>query len=205
MRIKHPAERTDGMAHSDKTKLLLAEELKRQCRTTQFSRITVGGLCAACGLDRRTFYYHFRDIYDLAAWVFDHSLVKFLPSESGYPGIHEIEEALTLLKKDASFYRRALDDSSQNALGRHILAHSAQNYAAARKQLLGTDVLSEADLFAIDYHCFGSLGIIRRWLYHDCKPAPELVAQLIVSVMPDALRQLYDTSEDSNGLSEKKA
>lgn len=179
------------MGNSDSTKQLLAEELKRQCRTTQFNRITVGGLCAACGLDRRTFYYHFRDIYDLAAWVFNRSLAPFLPGAQGIPGLSGVEEALALLKKDASFYRRALADNSQNSLGRHILAFSAEAFGAARKQLSGADTLSEAEQFAIDFFCFGSLGMIQRWLFRDCNPDPRQMAALLVAAMPEELRQLY--------------
>ncbi len=179
------------MGNSDKTKQILAEELKRQCRTTQFNRITIGGLCTACRLDRRTFYYHFRDIYDLAAWIYNNSLAEYLPNGNALPGIHGLEETLRHMKTDAWFYRRALEDVSQNALGRHILRHSALAHVAARKRLLGTDNLCEEDLFGIEYHCFGALGMIRRWLFHDCCPEPEHMALMILSVMPESLRSLY--------------
>ena len=180
------------MRSSDKTKLILAEELKRQSRTTQFCRITVGGLCAACNLDRRTFYNHFRDIYDLAAWIFERSIADCLPKEGETSGIHEVEEALSRLKKDAVFYRRALAEDSQNALGRHMLAHNADFYTSALMRLLKTDRLSEDVQFAIYYHCFGSLGMIRKWLFHDCTPEPAVLARQLLASMPSALRQLFD-------------
>ena len=179
------------MGKSDQTKQILAEELKRQCRTNPFNRITIGSLCTACRLDRRTFYYHFRDIYDLAAWIYNSSLAEYLPNENALPGIRGLEDALRQMKEDAWFYRRSLEDVSQNALGRHILRHSALANVAALKRLRGMDSLCEEDLFGIEYHCFGALGMIRRWLYHDCQPEPEHMAQMILSVMPEALRPLF--------------
>lgn len=179
------------MANADKTRLLLAEELKQQCKTVSLHRITVGGLCTACGLDRRTFYYHFRDIYDLSAWIYDSSIAKFLPDGSSPAGIGRLDEALRQIKEDFWFYRRALDDTSQNALGRHILRHNALTYVEARKRFLGAEQLCEEDLFAIEYHCFGVLGMVRRWISYDCAYAPEQLALRILSAMPDALRALY--------------
>ena len=79
----------------------------------------------------------------------------------------------------------------QNSLGRHILAFSAEAFGAARKQLSGADTLSEAQQFAIDFFCFGSLGMIQRWLFRDCNPDPRQMAALLVAAMPEELRQLY--------------
>ena len=71
------------MSGSHRTKLLLAAGIKEMTAGTSFSRIRVGALCAHCGIDRRTFYYHFRDIYDLAAWMFNQIVDDCIPDSSG--------------------------------------------------------------------------------------------------------------------------
>lgn len=185
------------MRSSEKTKLLLAEKLKQQSKTARFSRITVGELCAACDLDRRTFYNHFRDIYDLAAWTFERSIADCLPEPGALPDVHVIEEALLRLKRDACFYRCALAEDSQNALGRHILTHSVQFYQTSLMRFLETDALCEEDHFAIGYHCFGALGMIRRWLHCDCKPDPKQMTKLFLATMPPVLQQLFGAAADS--------
>ena len=53
------------------TKLALARAMKAMAREIPFSKITVEDLCARCGLNRTSFYYHFKDKYDLANWIFD--------------------------------------------------------------------------------------------------------------------------------------
>lgn len=37
-------------------------------------QITVKDICADCGINRQTFYYHFQDIYDLCFWVTERNL-----------------------------------------------------------------------------------------------------------------------------------
>lgn len=53
------------------TKSMLADALKRLMRTKAFAKITVSELVAACGINRKTFYYHFEDIYALLKWMLE--------------------------------------------------------------------------------------------------------------------------------------
>lgn len=52
------------------TKKALADSLKDLLRTRPLSKITVADITDGCGINRMTFYYHFRDVYDLIEWIF---------------------------------------------------------------------------------------------------------------------------------------
>ena len=53
-----------------KTEHLLAEKLKEMMTTMPLDEISVSLLSDKCGVNRKTFYYHFHDIYDLLMQVF---------------------------------------------------------------------------------------------------------------------------------------
>ncbi len=53
---------------SQLTKRALEESFKRQLSTKPFSKITIADIAQDCGISRMTFYYHFKDIYDLMEW-----------------------------------------------------------------------------------------------------------------------------------------
>lgn len=55
-------------AASRLTKQAFADALKKKSKTKPLSKITVTELIQECGLNRKTFYYHFRDINDLIKW-----------------------------------------------------------------------------------------------------------------------------------------
>lgn len=59
------------MAAAQFTRRFFAEALKSLTRTKAFSSITVADICDAVDVNRKTFYYHFKDKYDLLAYVFD--------------------------------------------------------------------------------------------------------------------------------------
>ena len=65
-------------AASLKTKRALAKSLKKLMRTKPFSKITVTEIVNDCGVNRKTFYYHFEDIYALLRWIFEEEAVNIV-------------------------------------------------------------------------------------------------------------------------------
>ena len=53
------------------TKMMLCDSLKKIMRHKPFSKITVSELIKDCNLNRKTFYYHFEDIYGLLKWMLE--------------------------------------------------------------------------------------------------------------------------------------
>lgn len=66
---------------SQATKQALADSLKELLTKKSFSRITVTELVENCGVNRKTFYYHFEDIYALLRWMLEKDMVSVLISE----------------------------------------------------------------------------------------------------------------------------
>lgn len=57
------------------TKRTLAASLKRLMQEKALSKITVSEIVKECGVNRKTFYYHFEDIYSLLIWMFEQEAV----------------------------------------------------------------------------------------------------------------------------------
>lgn len=58
------------------TKKLFAEALKNAMKSKPFSKITVSEIIQSCGVNRKTFYYHFEDIYALLKWMFEEEAIE---------------------------------------------------------------------------------------------------------------------------------
>ena len=58
------------MSDSNLTKNALAASMKKLMREKPFDKISVSDICIDCGINRKSFYYHFRDKYDLVNWIF---------------------------------------------------------------------------------------------------------------------------------------
>ncbi|MDE6203031.1 MAG: TetR/AcrR family transcriptional regulator, partial [Lachnospiraceae bacterium] len=53
----------------------MVASLKKFMETKPLSKITVSEICKDCGLNRKTFYYHFEDIYDLLRWMLEQEAI----------------------------------------------------------------------------------------------------------------------------------
>ena len=51
------------------TKRALEASLKSCCSASPLNKITINDITEDCGVNRMTFYYHFKDIYDLVDWI----------------------------------------------------------------------------------------------------------------------------------------
>ena len=59
--------------------ILTNEEITLTTKQKPFSKITVSELINECNVNRKTFYYHFQDIFELLKWTFEQeafSIVK---------------------------------------------------------------------------------------------------------------------------------
>lgn len=67
------------MTHEEatrRTKQMLAASLKKQMEKKPLKKITVSEIIADCNVNRKTFYYHFEDIYALLKWMLEQEAVE---------------------------------------------------------------------------------------------------------------------------------
>lgn len=62
------------------TKKMLSNALKDAMKSKPLSKITVSEIVGACGVNRKTFYYHFQDIYDLLKWTLEQEAIEVVRS-----------------------------------------------------------------------------------------------------------------------------
>ena len=60
----------DNMPDANITKSALASSMKRLMKEKPFTKISVIDICEGCGMNRKSFYYHFKVKYDLVTWIF---------------------------------------------------------------------------------------------------------------------------------------
>lgn len=58
------------------TKKMLAASLKKFMELKPLSKITINDIICDCDLNRKTFYYHFEDIYALLKWMLEQEVVE---------------------------------------------------------------------------------------------------------------------------------
>ena len=79
-------------------KRALSASLKNLLLQKPLSKITINDIAEDCGINRMTFYYHFKDIYDLIEWNCEEDASRALAGQKTYDtwqqGLLQIFEAV---------------------------------------------------------------------------------------------------------------
>lgn len=160
--------------------------MKELMKKKPIDKIRITEICQAAEIERSTFYYHFKDKYELVAWIFFRSADK-----TNIIDIHDAANAMRQMKNDMLFYKRAYEDTSQNALWQYMLEYFATKYMELAKEMIGANTLDAQLLFSIRLYCYGAVGMTKEWVLHDNLTSAETIVQMMFASMPDSLHQIY--------------
>ena len=172
------------------TKGMFADELEAMMAALPLSKVRVADLCDRCGVERRVFYYHFKDKYDLVAWMYERD---YSSAADGHAPYSEdlYGEAHRKLWARREFYRRAFEEDSQNSIYRYLLQFSIEANESALKRHLGVPALSRERAFEARHFAHGNVGCVVDWLRGAIDASPDQLAAHMFACMPKALREAY--------------
>ena len=127
------------------TKKTLSASLKKCMERKPLSKITVTDIVNECGLNRKTFYYHFQDVPDLLKWTLEQEAVDVVKE---FDLLNELEAALRFavnyIRENSHIINCAYDSMGRDELKR-FLNHDFQSIAMElieqieRKENIHTD------------------------------------------------------------------
>ena len=184
------------MAIKNSTKQAFADALKSLLAAKELSAVRVQELCRICGAERPTFYYHFRDKYDLVSWIYEQDLQKSIRLSGERYGRAQLEQLLLILQADQNFYRKAFHDSGQNAL----LSHIFQSNIRLAREVLGDEQtlvhLTREEEFQIRVYTYAWCGCLQDWVSGRYEfTASEFAALMYRSMSELALKSLQESRE----------
>ena len=125
------------MADSNITKSALASALKELMETTPFAKITVSDICAKCNMNRKSFYYHFRDKFDLVNWIFDVEYLNHVQIGKNLIGWDSVLHLCNYFYENKDFYRKAMKVEDQNSFINHFRELVSPLMAEDIREILG--------------------------------------------------------------------
>lgn len=171
---------------AERTKLWIANTMKELMKTKPLEKIRVTEICRLAEIERPTFYYHFKDKYDLVAWIFFHDAFQ-----TDVLSLESAARAMNRMRQDYIFYKRAYDDSSQNPLWQYMVEYFVNRYTQEAKAILGTDFLDPQTAYSIRLYCYGTAGMTREWLLSDNITPAETVVEMMFQSMSAPLREIF--------------
>ena len=183
------------MADSNITKRALAAALRELMEQKPFSKINVSDICEKCDMSRKSFYYHFRDKYDLLNWIFDMDFFRIAGAIEPNPPMKILSTLCDYFYDNRDFYRRALRVTGQNS----FLEHYREMVAPLLRSIL-EGVLDDSEYmeFHIAFYLDALIGALERWLSTpDCVSAEQFV-RMVASCLQSAALLIESDPPENN-------
>lgn len=164
---------------SQTTKRALATSLKKLLGEKPLDKITVIDIVEDCGVNRQTFYYHFKDIYDLVEWTFLNESIKALDGKNTYDtwqqGFLKIFEYV--------LSNKALVVNVFHSVAREHLEYYL--YKETYNLLIGVveeiaedmAVRDEDKAFIADFYKFAFVGLMIDWIRKGMREDPAVIIE----------------------------
>lgn len=172
------------MADSNITKRALATALRELMEEVPFDKIQVAHICERCAMNRKSFYYHFKDKYDLVNWIFDTEIIPFIrrncDAQQYDQRVELLLEICRYFYENRSFYRKALKIQGQNSFSEHFREYIRPILKLRLTRLIGDTAYDE---FTLNFLADAVVCSLERWLLDkNCMPPEQMVTKLMTFV-----------------------
>ena len=165
------------MPLSQVTKRALEPSLKSLLLQKPLRKITVTDITEDCGINRMTFYYHFKDIYDLVEWCCQEDASRALAGKKTYEtwqqGLLQIFEAVRENKPFIlNVYRSVSREQVENYL--YKVTYALLD-GVVEEQAQGMSVRPEDKAFLATLYQYMFVGLMLDWIKSDMKEDPQAI------------------------------
>lgn len=153
------------------TKQILEESLKKLMLEKPLDKITIRDLTEDCGISRMTFYYHFKDIYDLIEWACLADATKALAGKKTYDTWSEgLAQIFEVVYENKPFILNAYRCISRDQI-ENFLFHLTSDLlmGVVEEKAADTDISEEDRRFIADFYKYSFVGIMLDWIKQGMK------------------------------------
>lgn len=171
------------------TKKAIEASLKNLLLKKPFDKITINDIAEDCGISRMTFYYHFKDIYDLVEWACEEDAKKILEGKDDYKTwtqgfLNLFEEVLKNKPFILNVYRSVGREQVENYLYK-IVYDLFLNVVEEKAQ--GMTVRDEDKEFIADFYKYAFVGLMLDWVKNGMKEDPHKIVKKVEFLLSGSL------------------
>ena len=172
------------------TKQALEHALKSLLLKKPFHKITINDITEECGVSRMTFYYHFKDIYDLVEWSCIEDAARALEGKKSYDtwqeGFLNIFHAVLENKPFiTNVYRSVSREQVENYL--YKVTYDLLE-GVVEEQAQGMSVRDEDKAFIATVYKYAFVGLMLDWIKNDMKGDSQLLVDRLELVIHGNVR-----------------
>ena len=160
-----------------KTKKALAESLKNLLLQKPLNKITISDIADDCGINRMTFYYHFKDIYDLVEWTCAEEAAQAMEGKKTYDTWQEgFLNIFHAVQANKPFVMNVYRCVSRERIEQYLnpLIHSLI-LGVVQEKSVGMSVSDQQ--FIANFYEYAFIGVMLEWIGSNMREDPAAIVE----------------------------
>lgn len=179
---------------SQATKRALEASLKNLLLRKPLNKITINDIAEDCGISRMTFYYHFKDIYDLVEWACAEDAAQALEGKKTYDTWQEgFLNIFHAVQANKPFIMNVFQSVSRERIEQYLnpLIHKLILDVVEEKS--ADMAVSELDRqFIASFYKYAFVGVMLEWIGDHMREDPAAIVERTSRLMQgNVVRALY--------------
>ena len=169
---------------SDRTKQALIASFKKLLETEPFDKITISDIANDCGLSRQTFYYHFRDIFDMIRWIYNSESLNEIGGRGGYGTWQDkIRELFDYTLNNKSLILGTFNSKCRNDLVGYYMDVSIRKISDIVEMKSDGDIAEKDKKFIASVYAYAFVGIMVDWISDEMKESSEEMVDRVYKIV----------------------
>lgn len=191
-----------------RTKQSLAAALKKAMAKKPLSKITVSELVTTCNINRKTFYYHFTDIYDLLKWMMEQDAIEVVKNFDLLVNTEEaIRFVMDYVDQNHHIINCAYDSMGREEIKRFFytdLFGIMRNAIDRTEEYLGVTVEEKFKEFLAAFYTEATAGMLLDWAKNRLSQDRETVLRNILLTYKVSLSAVLEAKALNQSTEEQK-
>ena len=183
---------------SYQTKRMLADALKKAMKKKPFAKITVSEIITDCGVNRKTFYYHFGDIYELLKWMFEEEAIDVIKNSDLSVDYEEaIRFVMDYVEENDYIISCAYHSIGREEMKRFFYADFIGVTSSAidtEEVRLGLSLDADLKLFVAKFYTEALAGMLIDWAQEKDKRDKEKTIRYLTTIVGTAIESMNNTN-----------
>ena len=162
-----------------KTKKALAESLKNLLLQKPLNKITISDIADDCGINRMTFYYHFKDIYDLVEWTCAEEAAQAMEGKKTYDTWQEgFLNIFSAVQANKPLIMNVYRCVSRERIEQYLNPLICSLILGVVEEKSAEIPVSEADKrFIANFYEYAFIGVMLEWIDNNMREEPSVLVE----------------------------
>lgn len=170
------------------TKNALAAALKTLMTKKPFAKISIGDICEHCHMNRRSFYYHFQDKYDLTVWIFNVEFLDLMREKEYDTSLVFALDICSYFFENKDYYIDLFSTKGQNSFHEYFFEIFTPLFVDAIRPYFSEE---EDAMFCVEFYADAFVLSIEKWLLSNALQPEEYVEKLKTATQGMARRAMH--------------